>query len=510
MDETVDNIVASETGGPIDWNTNPDTGEDLFGGFDLNQLFSLDSSGNFDTSGLDSFLSGLSANDLASLYDQLGSDISDPALDSLGTSPIPSLSDLVAPSGSGITPIPGAGLPTNAGPTAPESGLDTSEVTGLGNNSVVTGPTLDATRPDTNQTVTSTAVLTPGSNGPATATIPGTNTTVVTPPTGGTSGAGGSSSGTSGSGGLNLSGLGGAAALAGIGGLLSNLLDEGDVQTKISETGLTDTVGSSNSATTGGTSSETTNRTTGGTSSLGTQDTLSTTGVEDWAKQAGQDLLSYARGLNPYARIDKTEGTVGGMLESGALGTYENPYLERVLDPMRQIDQERRAQESNQRDANAVMRGAFGGSRAMIEDQYKDYLAGRAWNENEANIRSQAYKGALDQMSGDANRNVADWTKFQEGGKDLLSAYTPALSGIAGVADRTTGTTGVTGQATTSDQTSAGTALGQNWSNTSQQSQQTAGTESAKTITEPGASKIGTALGIAGTIGNLYNTFKTV
>ena len=173
-----------------------------------------------------------------------------------------------------------------------------------------------------------------------------------------------------------------------------------------------------------------------------------TSTVPDWYTQASQNLLNKAGALEPSTGwqpyLDKATGytdAAAGGLPSIDLNTYMNPYLDSVLDPMRDRYVTDRAQTLQGIDNKAASVNAFGRNRADLLKTQAGESADRTWNETEARIRSGAFDTAASNATRDLDRRATAGKTYGDYAKafgDLdmtsnllpITAYSTALKGI--------------------------------------------------------------------------------
>jgi len=80
----------------------------------------------------------------------------------------------------------------------------------------------------------------------------------------------------------------------------------------------------------------------------------------------------------------------------GAVEQYMSPYMQAVVERQKQSAQEDYARQANQRAAQAVSEGAFGGSRAAVTEA----LASRSMNEQLQDIEARGLQSAYEQAAG--------------------------------------------------------------------------------------------------------------
>ena len=122
-----------------------------------------------------------------------------------------------------------------------------------------------------------------------------------------------------------------------------------------------------------------------------------------------------------------TDFGVGSFTDPGVAGRYMNPFVENVIDVQR-----RRGQERFEEDvvpglrAQAVRQGAFGGSRAALQEGLARERLGQGLSVQEAALRAQAYQGAQGLYTTEAARQLREQQLAD------LSAQPARRLGIAG------------------------------------------------------------------------------
>ena len=115
------------------------------------------------------------------------------------------------------------------------------------------------------------------------------------------------------------------------------------------------------------------------------------------------DVAGYEQ---PYA---PTDFGVGSFTDQGVASQYMNPFVENVIDVQR-----RRGQERFEEDvvpglrAQAVRQGAFGGSRAALQEGLARARLGQGLSDQEAALRAQAYQGAQGLYTTEAARQLKE------------------------------------------------------------------------------------------------------
>lgn len=134
-----------------------------------------------------------------------------------------------------------------------------------------------------------------------------------------------------------------------------------------------------------------------------------TVGTPEWYKQLTENLGTSISG------DDKSWSDLAGMMTKGTSSAtdlapadfdkYMNPYVANVLTPQLARMDEDFARSQNQRDAEAISKGAFGGSRLSLEQN----LAGERFDKTKAeatnNAMMQAYQNAMTQFGTDRTAN---------------------------------------------------------------------------------------------------------
>ena len=122
-----------------------------------------------------------------------------------------------------------------------------------------------------------------------------------------------------------------------------------------------------------------------------------------------------------------TDFGVGSFTDPGVAGRYMNPFVENVIDVQR-----RRGQERFEEDvvpglrAQAVRQGAFGGSRAALQEGLARERLETGLSDQEAALRAQAYQGAQGLYTTEAGRQLREQQLAD------LSAQQASRLGIAG------------------------------------------------------------------------------
>jgi len=95
---------------------------------------------------------------------------------------------------------------------------------------------------------------------------------------------------------------------------------------------------------------------------------------------------------------------------SGRMGAYQNPYTENVLDRLQKRTTDRFNEAQTQRELQQAQRGAFGGSRAMLENQ----SARRDFEDRLADTEAQQLEKAYASAAGLAGQDISQAMKARE------------------------------------------------------------------------------------------------
>ena len=158
--------------------------------------------------------------------------------------------------------------------------------------------------------------------------------------------------------------------------------------------------------------------------SLGIAAGIGRAGVPEAFRQA----TAKAAGVAGYEQ-DYTPTTfgVGSFTDPGVAAQYMNPFVENVIDVQRERA-ERRFQEEviPGMEAQAVQAGAFGGSRAALQEGLARARLEEGLSDQEARLRAQAFEGARGIYGTEATRRLQEQRYADE------AAQQAARLGIAG------------------------------------------------------------------------------
>ena len=128
-------------------------------------------------------------------------------------------------------------------------------------------------------------------------------------------------------------------------------------------------------------------------------------------------MIRNAAGQDPTG-IMGAQQTAQGLsgYQSGNIGTgdwttanqqgYMNPYISNVLDVQKQRSQQKFAEDQQNRNAQAMQAGAFGGNRRFVQDSLAQRDLNQQLQEQEATGLQSAYDRAMSQYSTDAQRQL--------------------------------------------------------------------------------------------------------
>lgn len=165
-------------------------------------------------------------------------------------------------------------------------------------------------------------------------------------------------------------------------------------------------------------------------------------GSPEWYKTLTENLGTSISG------DDKSWSDLSGMLSKGISSAtdlapadfdkYMNPYVSNVLNPQLARMDEDFARSQNQRDAEAISKGAFGGSRLSLEQN----LAGERFDKTKAeatnNALMQAYQNAMTQFGTDRTANQWGVSATNALFNSLKPATTTSVGTTVGDTQKTT------------------------------------------------------------------------
>lgn len=183
-----------------------------------------------------------------------------------------------------------------------------------------------------------------------------------------------------------------------------------------------------------------------------------TTG-QDYATTSGLGSLSTANPAMQYGGLGATYGGLGAQTGLGygqqatnaqAVGSYMNPYLQNVLSPAMQLQQQQFGQIGAQNQAQATQQGAFGGGRQAVMQGLNQQNQMLAQNQLVGQGYSNAYDSAQKNMQAAASLGMQGTAQGMQGAQAGLQGVQGAQAAyqqlgaqganLANIAGQQTGT----------------------------------------------------------------------
>ena len=127
------------------------------------------------------------------------------------------------------------------------------------------------------------------------------------------------------------------------------------------------------------------------------------------AQQTGaqQGLAGQAAATQPYAEMAPAMAAQAGMGNAAQMaGGYMNPFMQQVVDPVRQAMQQQQGQQLSQQQTEAIKAGAFGGDRAGLQRQLLRGQQNLAMGQALSPLYQQGYGQALGAAQTDLARQL--------------------------------------------------------------------------------------------------------
>jgi len=184
-----------------------------------------------------------------------------------------------------------------------------------------------------------------------------------------------------------------------------------------------------------------------------------TTG-QDYATTAGLGALSTANPAMQYGGLGATYGGLGAQTGLGygqnatnaqAVGSYMNPYLQNVLSPAMQLQQQQFGQIGAQNQAQATQQGAFGGGRQAVMQGLNQQNQMLAQNQLVGQGYSNAYDSAQRNMQAAASLGMQGTAQGMQGAQAGLQGVQGAQAAYQQLGAQGANMANIAGQQTQTD-----------------------------------------------------------
>lgn len=152
-------------------------------------------------------------------------------------------------------------------------------------------------------------------------------------------------------------------------------------------------------------------------------------------KELGETAPDYSTFFGSSNPLSKT----WDQLSATERASFTNPYVQDVLNPQLSRLNEEYAGANNTAAAQAAMRGAFGGSRNLLDQHLRDTRYDKARNDLSTDVYSKAYTNAQNVFGQERAASYNDWVQQFTGDISAMGARGNALANP----NLVTGTTGV-------------------------------------------------------------------
>jgi hypothetical protein len=199
---------------------------------------------------------------------------------------------------------------------------------------------------------------------------------------------------------------------------------------------------------------------------------------QDYATTAGLGALSTANPAMQYGGLGATYGGLGAQTGLGygqqatnaqAVGAYMNPYLQNVLSPAMQLQQQQFGQIGAQNQAQATQQGAFGGGRQAVMQGLNQQNQMLAQNQLVGQGYSNAYDTAQRNMQAAASLGMQGTAQGMQGAQAGLQGVQGAQAAYQQLGAQGANMANIAGQET---QTGLNIAQAQQAAGAAQQAQQ--------------------------------------